>query len=158
LLGERHQQKGEVVPSPGFVSIHHLKFAVADLDRSLAFYGRILGASRLPKLDHINAGGQLYAVILEVPNLGTVLELRLHAEHAAKQKGFDPITLAVEGRADLQKWVEHLDKEEVVHSPILTALVGWLLAFEDPDGRRIRLYTKERHGPELSPSTDTRWL
>jgi len=146
------------VPRPDFLGIHHLKFPVSDLDRSLAFYGRILGASRLPKLDHVNAGGQLYAVILEVPNLGTPLELRLNAEQAAKQKGFDPITLAVEARADLQKWMEHLDTEEVVHSPILTALVGWLLAFEDPDGRRIRLYTNERHGPELTPSTDARWL
>ena len=143
---------------PDIAGIHHLKFAVSDMDRSLSFYGRVLGARRLPKLDHVDAGGQLYAIILEVPNLGTPLELRLNADHAAKQKGFDPVTLAVEGRADLQRWVEHLDTEQVVHSPILTALVGWLLAFEDPDGRRIRLYTKERHGPELTPSSDARWL
>jgi catechol 2,3-dioxygenase-like lactoylglutathione lyase family enzyme len=146
------------VARPDIAGIHHLKFAVSDMDRSLSFYGRVLGARRLPKLDHVNAGGQLYAIILEVPNLGTPLELRLNADHAATQKGFDPVTLAVEGRADLQRWVEHLDTEQVVHSPILTALVGWLLAFEDPDGRRIRLYTKERHGPELTPSTDARWL
>ena len=146
------------MPRPHFLGIHHLKFAVSDLDRSLSFYTRILGASRLPKLDHVNAGGQLYAIIMEVPGLGTPLELRLNAEHAAKQKGFDPVTLNVEGRADLQSWVQHLDAERVAHSPILTALVGWLVAFEDPDGRRIRFYTKERHGPELTPSTDARWL
>lgn len=146
------------MPRPHFLGIHHLKFAVSDLDRSLSFYTRILGASRLPKLDHVNAGGQLYAIIMEVPGLGTPLELRLNSEHAAKQKGFDPVTLNVEGRADLQSWVQHLDAERVAHSPILTALVGWLVAFEDPDGRRIRFYTKERHGPEFTPSTDARWL
>jgi catechol 2,3-dioxygenase-like lactoylglutathione lyase family enzyme len=146
------------VSLPKILGIHHVKFAVSDLVRSLAFYSRILGASRLPRLDHFNADGQLYAIIMEVPHLGTVLELRLHAEHAAKQKGFDPITLAVEGRADLQEWIAHLDAADVVHSPILTAYVGWLLVFEDPDGRRIRLYTHEKHGPELTPSSDARWL
>jgi catechol 2,3-dioxygenase-like lactoylglutathione lyase family enzyme len=146
------------VPRPNFLNIHHLKFAVSDLDRSLEFYSRIFGATRLPRLDHVNAGGQLYAIIMDVPNLGTPLELRLSAEHAARQKGFDPITLSVEGRADLRKWVEHLDAERVLHSPILTAMVGWLVAFEDPDGRRIRFYTNERHGPEETPSTDARWL
>lgn len=146
------------MPRPEFLSIHHLKFAVSDLDRSLTFYSRILGARRLTELDHVTADGQLFALILEVPKLGAALQLRLSAEHAAKQKGFDPLTLAVEGRADLQKWVEYLDTEQVAHSPILTAYVGWLLAFEDPDGRRIRLYTHERHGPELTPSTDARWL
>jgi catechol 2,3-dioxygenase-like lactoylglutathione lyase family enzyme len=146
------------VPRPNFLSIHHLKFAVSDLDHSLAFYSRVLGATRLPRLDHVNASGQLYAIILDVPNLGSPLELRLSAEHAAKQKGFDPITLTVEGRADLRKWVEHLETEQVPHSPILTAMVGWLVAFEDPDGRRIRLYTNERHGSEATPSTDAHWL
>jgi catechol 2,3-dioxygenase-like lactoylglutathione lyase family enzyme len=146
------------MPRPVFLGIHHLKFAVSELDRSIAFYSRILGANRLPKLDHVDAGGRLYAVILDVPNLGTFLELRLSEERAAKHTGFDPMTLAVEGRADLQKWVEHLDAERAPHSPILTALVGWLVVFEDPDGLRIRLYTKEQHGPELTPSTDARWL
>ena len=146
------------MPPPDFLGIHHLKFAVSELDRSLAFYSRALGARRLSKLDHIDAAGQLFAIILEVPNLGATLELRLSAEHAAKQKGFDPITLGVEGRADLEEWMAHLDAADVVHSPILTAYVGWLLAFEDPDGRRIRLYTREKHGPELTPSSDARWL
>lgn len=146
------------MPPPDFLGIHHLKFAVSELDRSLAFYSRALGARRLSKLDHIDAAGQLFAIILEVPNLGAALELRLSAEHAAKQKGFDPITLTVDRLADLQKWMEHFDTEGVPHSPILTGYVGWLLVFEDPDGRRIRFYTNQRHGPEVTSSTDARWL
>jgi catechol 2,3-dioxygenase-like lactoylglutathione lyase family enzyme len=143
---------------PDFLGIHHLKFPVSDLDRSNDFYSRILGAQRLGHLDHFNSDKQLYAVILDVPNLGTRLELRLNAQQATHHRGFDPLTLKVEDRAQLRQWIDHLEVEHVPHSPILTAYVGWLVAFEDPDGRRIRLYTNERHGPELTPSTDPVWL
>jgi catechol 2,3-dioxygenase-like lactoylglutathione lyase family enzyme len=143
---------------PDLLGIHHLKFPVADLERSSDFYSRVFGARRLGHLDHYDADKRLYAIILDVPHLGTPLELRLNATQATHQKGFDPVTLKVEGRADLHKWIEHLQHERVPHSPVLTAYVGWLVAFEDPDGRRIRLYTNERHGPELTPSTDPIWL
>jgi len=143
---------------PEILGIHHLKFPVSDLDRSSDFYSRVLGAQRLKHLDHFNSDKQLYAVILEVPNLGTHLELRLNAQQATHHRGFDPLTLKVEDRAQLRQWIGHLEAEHVPHSPVLTAYVGWLVAFEDPDGRRIRLYTNERHGPELTPSTDPVWL
>lgn len=31
------------------------------------------------------------------------------------------------------------------HSRVLKGLIGWVLCAEDPDGKRIRLYTKEEH-------------
>jgi catechol 2,3-dioxygenase-like lactoylglutathione lyase family enzyme len=143
---------------PEFLAIHHLKFTVAEIERSVDFYTRVLGARRIAHLDHFDGDGRLYAIILEVPNLGTKLELRLHPAHAATQKGLDPMTLAVESRKDLELWAAHFDAEDVAHSPVLTAYVGWVMVFEDPDGRRLRLYTKETHGPELTPSTDAHWL
>jgi catechol 2,3-dioxygenase-like lactoylglutathione lyase family enzyme len=143
---------------PDYLGIHHLKFPVSDLERSCDFYSRVLGAKRLGKLDHYDSNQVLYAIILDMPKLGTHLELRLNATQATQHKGFDPVTLKVEDRAELHKWIDHLQVERVPHSPILTAYVGWLVAFEDPDGRRIRLYTNERHGPELTPSTDAIWL
>jgi catechol 2,3-dioxygenase-like lactoylglutathione lyase family enzyme len=146
------------MPRPDFLGIHHLKFPVSDLERSCDFYSRVLGAKRLRHLDHYDAHKHLYAIILDLPSLGTHLELRLNATQAMHHKGFDPITLKVDNRTDLQNWIDHLQAESVSHSPILTAYVGWLVAFEDPDGRRIRLYTNERHGPELTPSTDAVWL
>jgi catechol 2,3-dioxygenase-like lactoylglutathione lyase family enzyme len=143
---------------PDFLGIHHLKFPVSDLERSIDFYTRVLGAKRLAHLDHYDANKQLYGVILDIPRLGTPLELRLNATQAMHHRGFDPITLTVEDQAQLHKWIHHLEVERVPHSPVLTGYVGWLMAFEDPDGRRIRLYTNERHGPELTPSTDAIWL
>lgn len=144
--------------APTIHGIHHLKFPVADLARALAFYTAAFGARRIPEYDHRDEHGAVYAYILSVPNLGTVLELRLSAELAARHKGFDPITLAVETRADLQEWAAHLDSLKLRHSGVLVGAVGWLLVLEDPDGRRLRLYTREVHGRELPVSQSTEWL
>jgi hypothetical protein len=36
--------------------------------------------------------------------------------------------------------------------------VGWLVVIEDPDGRRIRLYTRQTHGPELKVDWISPWI
>ena len=100
----------------------------------------------------------LYAYILKVPGLGTALELRLHAERAAKHRGFDPITLSVESYAALQQWDQLLTERGVRHSPIITSIYAWIIVLEDPDGNRLRLYTLESHGTELKPDEDNDWL
>jgi catechol 2,3-dioxygenase-like lactoylglutathione lyase family enzyme len=144
--------------APAIQGIHHLKFPVADLDRALAFYAAVFGASRIAEYDHRDGDGKLYAYILSVPNLGTALELRLNGKLASLHRGFDPITLSVGACADLQLWARRLDALGLRHSGVLVGAVGWLLVFEDPDGRRLRLYTREVHGPEETISTSREWL
>ncbi len=138
--------------------IHHLKFAVSDLDRSLAFYEQALGAKRIAAWDHVHADGTRYAMILEVPGLGTHLELRLAPEDAERQRGFDPVTIAVQDRDALRNWSTYLDAAGIEHSPVLVSIQAWLVVFADPDGRRLRLYTLETHGPELPPDEDSPWI
>ncbi len=143
---------------PALQGVHHLKFPVGDLDRSLAFYQRALGGQRVAKWDHVHRDGTRYAMILEVPGLGTKLELRLDPAQADAQRGFDPVTIAVQDRAALAAWKDHLDGAGIEHSPVLTAIQAWLVVFVDPDGRRLRLYTLETHGPELPPDEDSPWI
>ncbi|WP_267427104.1 VOC family protein [Methylobacterium sp. GC_Met_2] len=143
---------------PALHGIHHLKFPVVDLDRSLAFYERALGAVRVEAWDHRQADGSLYAVILDVPGLGTHLELRLNPDQAERQSGFDPVTLAVRDRSALVDWTAHLDSEGIERSPVLISIQAWLVVFADPDGRRLRLYTQETHGPELAPDETSPWI
>ena len=138
--------------------VHHLKFPVSDLERSLCFYERALGAHRIAEWDHIHKDGTCYAMILDVPGLGTKLELRLDPAQAGAQRGFDPITLAVQDRAALAAWMDYLDGAGIEHSPVLAAIQAWLVVFVDPDGRHLRLYTLETHGPELSPDEDSTWI
>jgi catechol 2,3-dioxygenase-like lactoylglutathione lyase family enzyme len=152
------ERDGQTVAAPAFEGIHHLKIAVSDLERSTDFYRRVLRAERVAALDHVDRTGRLFAVILKIPNLGTFLELRHDSALAARHAGFDPMTLTVAGKAELEVWGTFLQGQGVAHSPVLTGAVGWLVVFEDPDGLRLRLYTRETHGPEEPQSQNDRWL
>jgi catechol 2,3-dioxygenase-like lactoylglutathione lyase family enzyme len=144
---------------PPLQGIHHLKLAVTDLQRSLSFYETLFGAKRIPQADHKHeSDGSPYAFILDVPNLGAKLELRLNPEQARKHFHFDPITIAVQDKAALEHWESYLDEKKLPHSPILVAIQAWLIVVEDPDGNRIRLYTLETHSRDLKPDEGDRWL
>ena len=146
-------------PRPRLEGLHHVKLPVGDLDRSLQFYERVLGAERLEEADHRRSvDGALYAYILRVPGLGSFLELRLNPGQAARQRGFDPLTLAVRDLGALERWRKHLEGAGVRHSSVLVAIQAWVVVFEDPDGHRLRLYTLEKHGPEIRPDEDDPWL
>jgi len=149
----------DVLSLPPLQGIHHIKIAVSDLERSLSFYETLFGAKRIPQADHKHeADGSLYAFILDVPNLGSKLELRLNPEQAKKRFHFDPVTIAVKDKAALEEWRSYLDTKKLPHSPILTAIQAWLIVVEDPDGNRLRLYTLETHGPDIKPDEDNPWL
>jgi catechol 2,3-dioxygenase-like lactoylglutathione lyase family enzyme len=143
---------------PAIDGIHHLKFAVADCDVSLRFYEAVFGARRLARADHRDAEGRIYAYICDMPGWGTLLDLRLSAVHAGAAARFDPVTLNIPDRAALAAWVAHLDALGVTHSGEIVTALAFMLVIEDPDGRRIRLYTRETHGPELTGVRDHPWM
>lgn len=147
-----------MISPPAPLGIHHLKFPVSDLATSLNFYERAFAARRIPEADHRRtADGELYAYIIAIEGLG-MLELRLHPSRARRHALFDPLTLRVADRVALTAWIAHLDTIGATHSPVITAVQAWLVVVEDPDGNRIRLYTDEKHGPELSPQENHPWI
>ena len=157
-VAQRAPDQGPMAGVPVVLGIHHLKFVVADIEKSTAFYEAAFGAKRISALDHRRPDGVLFGVILSIPGLGTELELRLDPAAAQSQKGQDPLTMTVAGLADLERWEAYWQAKGLPHSPVLVGLVGWLLVVEDPDRRRLRLYTKQTHGPELKPSWDSPWI
>lgn len=124
---------------PVLQGLHHLKLPVNDLDASLAWYERVLGARRQADFDHFDSSGTRYAVILTVPGLGVPLELRWAPAAADAMNGYDPISLAAGTPDDLRTWADHLDTEGIEHSPITLGGAGHLLVFADPDGTFLRL-------------------
>ena len=143
---------------PVIDGVHHLKFAVSDPDRSLAFYETVFGAQRMPAADHRDADGRIYAYICDMPGFGTKLDLRQSDDHASSARHFDPVTLNIADRAALAEWIAHLDGLGVRHSGEIITALAFMLVIEDPDGRRIRLYTREKHGPELPGDKANPWM
>lgn len=116
---------------PKALGIHHLKFAVSNLPLSLAWYERVLGGRRLPSLDHVRSDGTRFAVVCQMIDWsGLLLELREDPVRALDDKEWDPITLTVQGRQDLDAWVMWLDSCGTKRSPVLTGLRGWVVLFE----------------------------
>ena len=119
---------------------------------------KAFGARRQAHLDHKRTDGSTYAYILEVPHLDFVLELRLDEIQAARSKGFDAVTFAVDDLEAVERWAEHFETVGVTHSPVLTALLSWIVVAEDPDGNRFRLYALKGHDGALQADHDERWI
>lgn len=116
---------------PKVLGIHHLKFAVSNLSFSLAWYSRVLGASRIPSLDHLDSSGTRFAVVCEMPDWGGLcLELRENAIRALDDRNWDAVTMVVRSRKDLAIWMKWLDLCGTKHSGVLTGMRGWLVVFE----------------------------
>lgn len=90
-----------------------------------------MGAHRISSLDHVDGGGDRFAVVCEMREWnGQFLELRENATKALDDRKWDPITLAVGSRQDLMLWLRWLDLCGTKHSAVLTGLRGWLVVFE----------------------------
>jgi len=130
------------------LGVHHVKFPVSDLARSREWYIRAL---RLRLLHEFVEDGMVQGVALEVPGTAVTIGLRTAADRVEGFKNFDPVAFLVEDRGSLKDWIDHFDREQVAHTPVVGGAIGWLVQITDPDGISIRLYTRERHRPDDDP-------
>lgn len=124
-----------------FDGLHHLKFPVRDVEAASEWYSRAFRAERISRLDHRDADGQLFAVILSLPGVPCYVELRHAPNAAAAVTGYDPVTFQVADDPALEQWAAHLTTVGVQHSPILSGFAGQLIELATPDGLEVRLYT-----------------
>jgi catechol 2,3-dioxygenase-like lactoylglutathione lyase family enzyme len=82
---------------PRLCGVHHVKLPVTDVQASRDWYCRVLGFQ--PELDFVE-DGTLMGVGLSHPG-GLRLALRCDRDRIAALVGFDPVALAVPGRAEL---------------------------------------------------------
>jgi catechol 2,3-dioxygenase-like lactoylglutathione lyase family enzyme len=108
------------------VRIHHVALRVLDLERSIAFYSKLLG---LPVMRRNTEKGRLRSVWLAAGDSVVMLE-RVLAGVGPDSGSAHLLALQVD---DLEAWERRLSNAGVA----LDGRTQWSLYFRDPDGHRV---------------------
>jgi len=128
------------------LGMHHIKIPVTDIVRSRAWYERLFELETLREFRDDHDGvvrGVSYCAKGDFS-----LALRENPEAARGMAGFDPFAIMLRGRADVDHWVQRLDDLGIAHAPVIEAAIGFILAFDDPDGLQLRFYTLDENGAD----------
>src|SRR5580765_2084778 len=109
---------------PAFNGVSHVGITVRDVDRSAAWYERVLCMQLLGEFPQFATPG-VAARVVHVRNPVTGIHFAL-VEHESGEDGdfsefrvgLDHLALAIESRDELEKWITHFDGEGVQHSAI----------------------------------------
>jgi glyoxylase I family protein len=134
---------------PAIGGIHHLSLTVSDLEASLAWYERLLGADRVPmKFPHYGCEDTGYAVLLVDPRSGLMIGLHTNTGNDGKQfdeacTGLDHVGLNVATLEELEAWTAWLDELGIPHSGIRSGGESFpfsTVVFRDPDNIQLELF------------------
>lgn len=135
--------------TPGITGIHHISVTVTDLQASLAWYQRLLGADHVPmKFPHYGCEDTGYGELLVDPRSGVVIGLHTNTGNDGQRfdearTGLDHVALNVASRADLEAWTARLDELGIEHSGIRVGDQPFPFAtvvFRDPDNIQLELF------------------
>jgi glyoxylase I family protein len=121
-------------------AITHVAVTVSDLERSEAWYTRLLGVS--PALDEDT--GPFRHIVYPVG--GTLLGLHGFPDLATSEQfderrpGLDHISFGCANRDELVAWAARLDELGIPHGEIEDAGYGSGLSFRDPDNIALELF------------------
>ena len=139
--------------APALAGVHHLKLPVSDLARSRQWYRTRLGYE--VTMEFVEQG-RLMGYVLEHPNGGPQLALRLAPVRARAAAGFDYFAIGVPGKTALDELAVRLTALGEDHDGVHFASIGWVLPhLHDPDGHEVRFYTIEQHTDLRTPGITT---
>jgi catechol 2,3-dioxygenase-like lactoylglutathione lyase family enzyme len=121
------------------VMIHHVKLPVSDVERSRAWYERVLGLTTTIEFPE---DGVVRGVGLARDGGPARLALREDPDRAKALSGFDAVALLVPSREEVRAAAARLDAAGEPHGGLVTGHRGGtvLVGLHDPDGIEIRLY------------------
>jgi glyoxylase I family protein len=135
--------------APTVTGIHHFSVTVTDIETSLAWYQRLLGADRVPmKFPHYGCEDTGYGELLVEPRSGVIIGLHTNTGNDGKRfdescTGLDHVALNVPSRNDLEAWTAWLDKLGIEHSGVRTGDQPFpfsTVVFRDPDNIQLELF------------------
>ena len=121
-------------------AITHVAVTVTDLDRSEAWYTKVLGVP--PVLDEDTGPFRHIVFALGDTLLGLHGFPRLvsYEPFDERRPGLDHVAFGVASRDELVEWAERLDALDIPHGEIVDAPYGSGLAFRDPDNIQLELF------------------
>jgi len=132
---------------PKITGIAHVELSVSDLDASVAWYCRLLGARDVFRARSDARGFRACAIV--EPETGTVIAFTQHdapedGAFTPRRTGLDHLSFAVADAAALEAWREHLDLLRIDHDPIDDQGFAPGLNLRDPDGIALEFYVLRR--------------
>ena len=122
--------RGEIAAG---TSVGAVRSIVADLERSLAYYGSAVGLAVIEReagRARIGVGDRVLVVLEEQPG----------ARSASGYTGLYHFALLVPERVDLARWLAHAARERVPLVGLADHFVSEALYLSDPDGHGIEIY------------------
>jgi catechol 2,3-dioxygenase-like lactoylglutathione lyase family enzyme len=129
------------MPTPTVLpAITHVAVTVSDLERSEAWYTRLLGVE--PVLDEDTGPFRhiVYAVGGTLLGLHGFPDLATNEQFDERRPGLDHIAFGCADRGELDAWATRLDELGIAHGDIMDAGYGSGLSFRDPDNIALELF------------------
>ena len=128
---------------PAIRGIAHVELSVRDLDRSEAWYTRLLAMQRVYEGRDEQRG--LHSRALFEPNSRLVLGLMQHNAGSAacfdpQRAGLDHLSFGVSDRDELRLWEERLAELQLEYTPLEEWDHGAAVTVRDPDGIAVEFY------------------
>jgi len=121
-------------------TFHHVTLSVTDLPRSVDWYERVLGMSKVADRE-----GATWTRALMRSDGGLVISLTVHEgtpgdRFDERRVGLDHLSIACADRVEVEAWERHLDELGVQHGDLVDAGYGHVLTSRDPDGIPIEFF------------------
>ncbi|MBM6402388.1 VOC family protein [Phycicoccus sonneratiae] len=127
-----------------FPGLQHVAVTVTDLERSTRWYSALFEAE--PVLDEDEEAGRFHHTVFVLEG-GQLFGLHTHQGRESgdsfdeERTGLDHVGFAVGSVAELEEWVQRLDRLGIEHGGVKRAGYGSGLSFRDPDNIALELFT-----------------